>query len=134
MDKLTSRLHLLCSSLSSKHTTFMQFTHQSIVILFESLSQPTGRGSAKTRVTSLMLAIFRSSGCFFLTLKYVLDGLADDAIAQHIARGSARLADPFPDVIMAVNEWLHWNHLARTPEPTLTCWYVTSKYNQHDGN
>ena len=50
-------------------------------------------------------------------LPYVLDGLADEAIVEHQARGHARVADPLPDVIMTINDWLHWYHLARTPEP-----------------
>jgi hypothetical protein len=51
-----------------------------------------------------------------LLLPYVFDGLVDEAIAEHHARGGARVLDPFPDVIMAINDWLHWYHLARTPE------------------
>jgi hypothetical protein len=44
--------------------------------------------------------------------------LADEAIADYQAgRGAARVSDPFPDVIKAINDWLHWYHLARTPEP-----------------
>jgi hypothetical protein len=45
-----------------------------------------------------------------LCLPYVLDGLADEAIAEHNARVPVdkRVKDPFPEVIMAVNEWLHW--------------------------
>ena len=32
------------------------------------------------------------------------------AVASHVP-------DPVPDAIMAINEWLHWYHLFRNPEP-----------------
>ena len=32
------------------------------------------------------------------------------AVASHVP-------DPIPDAIMAINEWLHWYHLFRNPEP-----------------
>ncbi len=32
------------------------------------------------------------------------------AVASHVA-------DPIPDAIMAINEWLHWYHLFSNPEP-----------------
>ncbi len=47
----------------------------------------------------------------------MLDGLEDEAIAEPRAKGGAPVSDPFPGVIMATNEWLHWYRLARTPEP-----------------
>ncbi len=55
-------------------------------------------------------------------LPFVLDGLADKEIAEHRASGGARVPDPIPDVIMAVNEWLHWYHLARTLSRMMTTW------------
>jgi hypothetical protein len=112
LNKLTARLHNLCSSLSSKHTTLMGFTHQSIVSLFESLSQQAVKGKKQSPIVDA-----GDVQKLMQLLPYVLDGLADEAIAEHNARGGVRFSDPFPDVIMAVNEWLHWYHLARTPEP-----------------
>ena len=112
VSKLTVRLHNLCSSLTSKHTTLMGFTHQSIVSLFETLTKPNKKGQKQSPVVDA-----GDVQKLMQLLPYVLDGLADDAIAEHNARGGARVADPFPDVIMAINEYLHWYHLARTPEP-----------------
>ena len=112
VSKLTARLHNLCSSLTSKHTTLMGFTHQSIVSLFETLTKPNKKGQKQSPVVDA-----GDVQKLMQLLPYVLDGLADDAIAEHNARGGARVADPFPDVIMAINEYLHWYHLARTPEP-----------------
>ncbi len=52
-----------------------------------------------------------------LVLPSVLDGLADEALADHVASGGAPVADPFPAVNLAINEWLSLYHLLRTPEP-----------------
>ena len=52
-----------------------------------------------------------------LNLPYLLDGLAQDELTAFNA-GKApaqRVVDPIPDVIMVVNEWLHWYHLFRQP-------------------
>lgn len=111
-SKLTGRLHSLCSSLTSKHTTLMGFTHQSIVTLFETLTTPNKKGQKQAPVVDA-----GDVQKLMQLLPYVLDGLADEAIAEHRARGGALVADPFPDVIMATNDWLHWYRLARTPEP-----------------
>ena len=115
--KLTQRLHNLCSSLNSKHTTLMGFTHQSIVSLFETLSSLNKKGQKQAPIVDA-----GDVQKLMQVLPYVLDGLADEAIAEHRARGgarggAARVSDPFPDVIKAINDWLHWYHLARTPEP-----------------
>jgi hypothetical protein len=59
-----------------------------------------------------------------LLLPYVLDGLADEAIAGHHARGGARVSDPFPDVIMAINDWLHWYTWPGRQSLTMTLWPV----------
>ena len=112
VSKLTGRLHNLCSSLNSKHTTLMGFTHQSIVSLFETLSSLNKKGQKHSPVVDA-----GDVQKLMQLLPYVLDGLADEAIAEHHSRGRARVSDPFPDVIMAINDWLHWYHLARTPEP-----------------
>ena len=114
LNKLTARLHNMSSSLLSKHTTLMGFTNQSIVTLFETLTTPNKKGQKTSPIVDagdvqkLMLA-----------LPYLLDGLADQAIAEHNA-GLApvdRVSDPIPSAIMAVNDWLHWYHLFRHPEP-----------------
>ncbi len=54
-----------------------------------------------------------------LTLPYLLDGLADDELEAHnsACAVAARIADPIPETCMAINEWLHWYKLFRTPEP-----------------
>ena len=111
--KLTGRLHNLCSSLNSKHTTLMGFTHQSIVSLFETLTSLDKKGQKQGPVVDA-----GDVQKLMQVLPYVLDGLADEAIAEHRARGgAARVSGPFPDVIKAINDWLHWYHLARTPDP-----------------
>ncbi len=112
VSKLTGRLHNLCSSLNSKQTTLMGFTHQSIVSLFETLTTPKQKGQKQAPVVDA-----GDVQNLMQLLPYVLDGLADEAIAGHRARGGAPVSDPFPDVIMAINDWLHWYRLARTPEP-----------------
>jgi hypothetical protein len=45
-----------------------------------------------------------------LVLPYILDGLADEFVVPHDANRSPanHVMDLFPDVIMAINEWLHW--------------------------
>jgi hypothetical protein len=114
MHKLTARMHNMSSSLLSKHTTLMRFTHQSIVTLFETLTTPNKKGQKQQPIVDagdvqkLMLA-----------LPYLLDGLADQEIAEHNARSALvdRVVDPIPSAIMAINEWLHWYHLFRNPEP-----------------
>jgi hypothetical protein len=50
-----------------------------------------------------------------LLLPYVLDGLVDE---EHNAGRGGSVADPFSDLIMAVDELLHWYWLAQTPEPS----------------
>ena len=112
VGKLTMRLHNLCSSLTSKHTTLMGFTNQSIVSLFETLTTLDKKGKKQSPVVDA-----NDVQKLMQLLPYVLDGLADEALAEHLARTGTRVADPFPDVIMAINDWLHWYHLARTPEP-----------------
>jgi len=113
VSKLTGRLHNLCSCLNSKHTTLMGCTNQSIVSLFETLTTPNKKGQKQAPVVDA-----GDVQKLMQLLPYVLDGLADEAIAEHQARGgAARVSDPFPAVIKAINDWLHWYHLARTPEP-----------------
>ena len=112
VTKLTGRLQNLCSSLDSKHTTLMGFTNQSIVSLFETFTTLNKKGQKQSPIVDA-----GDVQKLMQVLPYVLDGLADEAFAAHRASGGARVPDPIPDVIMAVNEWLHWYHLARTPEP-----------------
>ena len=105
MQKLTARLHNLSSSLYSKHTTLMGFTNQSIVSLFETLTTPNKKGQKQSPIVDAS-----DVQKLMLVLPYVLDGLADPEISgynAHAAPGN-RISDPFPAVIMAVNEWLHW--------------------------
>ncbi len=106
LSKLTAHMHNMSSSLLSKHTTLMGFTHQSIqvVSLFEVLTTPNKKGQKQQPVVDagdvqkLMFA-----------LPYLLDGLADQEIAEHNARSALvdRVVDPIPLAIMTINEWLH---------------------------
>ena len=50
-------------------------------------------------------------------LPCLLDGLAKDELAAFNAGkpNAQRVLDPMPEVIMVVNEWLHWYHLFRQP-------------------
>jgi hypothetical protein len=105
MHKLTARLHNLSCSLLSKHTTLMGFTNQSIISVFETMTTPNKKGQKQSPIVDA-----GDVQKLMLCLPYILDGLADDAIAEHNSRVSPdqRVTDPFPAVIMAVNEWLHW--------------------------
>jgi hypothetical protein len=107
MHKLTARLHILpvSSSLDSKHTTLMDFTHQCIVFVFETLTTPDKKGRKQSPIVDA-----GDVQKHMLVLQYVLDGLADELIVQHNARlaPANHVVDPFPDAIMAINEWLHW--------------------------
>ena len=81
VKKLTARLHNLCSSLESKHTTLLGFVNQSIVTLFETLTTPNKKGQKQSPIVDagdvqkLMLA-----------LPYLLDGLADEEIDHYNSR------------------------------------------------
>ena len=105
IQKLTARLQNLSSSLYSKHTTLMAFTHQSIVSLFETLTTPNKKGKKQSPIVDAS-----DVQKLMLVLPYVLDGLAEPEISEYNARSApgSRISDPFPAVIMAVNEWLHW--------------------------
>jgi hypothetical protein len=105
LHMLSARLHNLSSSLDSKHTTLMGFTNQSIVTVFETLTTPNKKGKKQSPIVDA-----GDVQKLMLVLPYVLDGLADEFIGQHNARQAQanRVVDPFPDAIMAVNEWLHW--------------------------
>ena len=122
MHKLTARLHNLSSSLDSKHTTLMGFTNQSIVSVFETLTTPDKKGKKQSPIVDA-----GDVQKLMLVLPYVLDGLADEFIVQHKARlGPANhVVDPFPDTIMAINEWLHWcNTNIYVYLHTYTCRYM----------
>ena len=44
--------------------------------------------------------------------------MREELVAFNRGRPAAqKLADPMPDAIGAVNEWLHWYHLYRADEP-----------------
>ena len=83
----------------------MGFTHQSIISVFETMTTPNKKGQKQSPIVDAS-----DVQKLMLCLPYVLDGLADDAIAEHNSSVSPdqRVTDPFPAVIMAVNEWLHW--------------------------
>jgi hypothetical protein len=95
VGKLTVRLHSLCNSLNSKHTTLMGFTHQSIVSLFDKFTTLNKKGQKQAPVVDA-----GDVQKLMLLVPYVLDGLANEAIAEHHARGGARVSGPFPDVMM----------------------------------
>ncbi len=105
VQKLTALLHNLSSSLYSKHTTLMEFAHQSIVSLFETLTTLNKKGKKQSPIVDAS-----DVQKLMLVLPYVLDGLADPEISQYNANAAPgdHIRDRFPDVIMAVNEWLHW--------------------------
>ena len=115
LNRLTERMHNLCSSLDTKHTTLMGFTNQSIVTVFETLTTPGKKGQKQSPIVDA-----GDVQKLMLTLPYLLDGLADEELEAHnSARAApARIADPIPETCMAINEWLHWYKLFRTPEPT----------------
>jgi hypothetical protein len=105
VNKMTARLHNLSSSLDSKHTTLMGFTNQSIVSVFETLTTPDKKGKKQSPIVDA-----GDVQKLMLVLPYILDGLADEFIVPHNARlvPAKHVHDPFPDAIMAMNEWLHW--------------------------
>ena len=115
MNRLTARMHNLCSSLDTKHTTLMGFTHQSIVTVFEILSTPGKKGQKQSPIVDA-----GDVQKLMLTLPYLLDGLADEELEAHNSACvvAARIVDPIPEACMAINEWLHWYKLFRKPEPT----------------
>ena len=122
MHKLTARLHNMSSSLDSKHTTLMGFTHQSIVSVFETLTTPDKKGKKQSPIVDA-----GDVQKLMLVLPYILDGLADEYIVQHNANRSPanHVLDPFPDAIMAINEWLHWYDTCTYVHiQTYTCIYV----------
>ena len=114
--KLTVRVHNMCSSTDTKHTTLMRFNHQSIVRLFENMTTLNKKGQKQSPIVDAT-----DVQKLMLSLPYLLDGLADEELAVFNAgpgrvRGNA-VADPIPAAIMAVNEWLHWYKLYRKEAP-----------------
>ena len=112
VQKLTGYIHGLCNTLEVKHTTLMSFVHQSIVQCFENYSRNKKDDSScpivdATDVQRLML-----------TLPFLLDGLAVDEVEAFNAGKpqDQHVTNPLPDVIEAVNAWLHWYHLYRQQE------------------
>ena len=62
-----------------------------------------------------------------LVLLYILDGLAVEFIVPHNANRSPanHVMDPFPDAVMAINEWLHWYDIYNYVHMlTYTCSYL----------
>ena len=117
VKKLTALVHGLCNTLEVKHTTLMSFVHQSIVQCFENYSEDKEKKDSKTD-SRCPIVDATDVQRLMLTLPFLLDGLAADEIYAFNA-GKPRdqhVTDPLPDVIMAVNEWLHWYHLYRQPE------------------
>ncbi len=78
MPKLTARLHNLSCSLLPKHTTLMGFTNQSIISVFETMTTPDKKGKKQSPIV-----VAGDVQKLMLCLPYILDGLADDAIAEH---------------------------------------------------
>ena len=114
VKRLTARMHNMCSSLDAKHANLLGFTNQSVVTLFETLSTPGKKGQKQSPIVDA-----GDVQKLMLTLPYLLDGLADEEIERHNSTCAVanRLVDPIPDACMAINEWLHWYKLFRTPEP-----------------
>jgi hypothetical protein len=114
VKKLTSRIHNLCTSLETKHTTMMRFSHQSIVHLFENLTTPNKKGQKQSPIVDAS-----DMQKLMLNLPYLLDGLADDELRDfnRLRDVKDHVSDPIPAAIMAVNEWLHWYQLYRKEEP-----------------
>ena len=114
LNRLTERMHNLCSSLDTKHTTLMGFVNQSIVTVFETRTTPGKKGQKQSPIVDA-----GDVQKLMLTLPYLLDGLADEELEAHnSARAApARIADPIPETCMAINEWLHRYKLFRTPGP-----------------
>jgi len=63
----------------------MGFTHQSIVSLFETLTTPNKKGQKQAPVVDA-----GDVQKLMQLLPYVLDGLADEAIAEHLATSSCK--------------------------------------------
>ena len=76
----TARMHNLCSSLDTKHTTLMGFTHQSIVTVFEILSTPGKKGQNLKQSPIVDAGDVQK---LMLTLPYLLDGLVDEELEAH---------------------------------------------------
>jgi hypothetical protein len=114
VKRLTARMHNLCNSLDTKHTTLLGFDNQSIVTLFETLTTPNKKGEKESPIVDA-----GDVQKFMLALPYLLDGLADEELAAYNDRKAPafRIKDPIPDVKMAINEWLHWYKSFRMPEP-----------------
>ncbi len=86
----------------------MGFTNQSVISVFETMTTPDKKGKKQSPI---MIVDAGDVQKLMLCLPYGLDGLADNAFAEHNSRVSPdqRFKNPFPDVIMAVNEWIHWS-------------------------
>jgi hypothetical protein len=114
VKRLTARMHNMSSCHENKHTNLLGFTHQSIVTLFETLTTLNKKGEKQSPIVDAS-----DVQKLMLTLPYLLDCLADEELAAYNAgkAAAARIQDPITEVNMAINEWLHWYHLFRKPEP-----------------
>ena len=75
VKKLTARIHNLCSSLETKHTTMIRFSHQSVVHLFENLTTKNKKGKKQSPIVDAT-----DMQKLMLNLPYLLDGLADEEL------------------------------------------------------
>ena len=116
VKKLTARIHNLCSSLETKHTTMIRFSHQSVVHLFENLTTKNKKGKKQSPIVDAT-----DMQKLMLNLPYLLDGLADEELrvfnTNHPAGRAEPVHDPIPAAIMAVNDWLQWYQLYRKETP-----------------
>jgi len=111
VDNLSLRFQSLCSSLEVKHITLMSFVNQSIVDYVD-----TFLDAAKTKHQPLVDA--SDVQRLMLCVPFILDGLITQELDSFNSTRSLadRVSDPMPEVIMAVNEWLHWYQLYRQSE------------------
>jgi hypothetical protein len=111
--RLTARMHLLCRDTEVKHATLMSFVHQSIMDCLETYITPGKKGQKQSPIVDAS-----DVQRLMLTMPFMLASLASEELQayNHGKSAAERVADPIPDVIMAVNDWLHWYHLYRQPE------------------
>ena len=110
---LTARMHNLCSTLDVKHTTLMSFVNQSIVECLETYTTPNKKGEKQSPIVDAS-----DVQRLMLALPFMLDDLVrEELVVFNRGKPAAqKLADPMPEAIEAVNEWLHWYHMYRADE------------------
>ena len=106
-------MHNLCSTLDVKHTTLMSFVNQSIVECLETYTTPNKKGEKQSPIVDAS-----DVQRLMLALPFMLDDLAcEELVVFNRGKPAAqKLADPMPEAIEAVNEWLHWYHMYRADE------------------